>query len=79
MAYTNYQHWKTTPLGDTIVPHLSVIIPAYNEAERIVPSIGAIASYICDLGFDWELIIADDGSKDNTVALVEEWRQMQRC
>ncbi len=72
MAYTNYQHWKTTPLSDTIVPHLSVIIPAYNEAERIVPSIGAIASYICDLGFDWELIIADDGSKDNTVALVEE-------
>ncbi|MCW1968477.1 MAG: glycosyltransferase family 2 protein [Anaerolineae bacterium] len=71
MAYSNYQRWKTTPISDTAAPYLSVIIPAYNEAERIVPSIGAIASHICDLGFDWELIIADDGSKDETVALVE--------
>lgn len=71
MAYSNYQRWKTTLISNTAAPYLSVIIPAYNEAERIVPSIGAIASHICDLGFDWELIIADDGSKDATVALVE--------
>lgn len=71
MAYSNYQRWKTTLISNAAAPYLSVIIPAYNEAERIVPSIGAIASHICDLGFDWELIIADDGSKDATVALVE--------
>lgn len=68
--YDSYMHWKTTPVSDT--PLLSIVIPAYNEAVRIVPTIGAIAAHVSDLGFEWELIIADDGSKDETVELVEE-------
>jgi dolichyl-phosphate beta-glucosyltransferase len=70
MPYDNYEQWKTVPI--TQEPFLSVVVPAYNEEVRIIPTIGAIASYVSDLGFPWELIIADDGSKDGTVALVEE-------
>lgn len=70
MPYENYTQWKTTPLTEQ--PHLSIVIPAYNEQERIVATIGAIASHVSDLGFPWELLIADDGSKDQTVAIVEE-------
>ena len=70
MPYENYAKWKTTPL--TGQPHLSIVIPAYNEQERIVATIGAIASHVSDLGFPWELLIADDGSKDQTEAIVEE-------
>ena len=70
MSYENYEQWKTTPI--TGEPYLSIVIPAYNEEIRIVPTIGAIASHVSDLGFPWELIIADDGSKDNTVGLVQE-------
>lgn len=70
MSYKNYQDWKTKPLTGDIL--LSVVIPAYNEEVRIVPTIGAIASYISDLDIPWELILADDGSRDNTVKLVEE-------
>jgi dolichyl-phosphate beta-glucosyltransferase len=70
MSYADYMDWKTTPI--TGEPYLSIVIPAYNEEVRIVPTIGAIASYVSGLGFSWELIIADDGSKDQTVALVEE-------
>ncbi|MBX3010750.1 MAG: glycosyltransferase family 2 protein [Caldilineaceae bacterium] len=69
MPYQNYQAWKTNPITSDIL--LSVVIPAYNEEVRIVPTIGAIASYISDLGFPWELILADDGSRDETVRLVE--------
>lgn len=69
MAYTNYEQWKTVPNEGQ--PFLSIVIPAYNEEERIIPTIGALASHVSDLGFPWELIIADDGSKDNTVKLVE--------
>ena len=61
MSYQNYEVWKKTPLESP--PHLSIIIPAYNEAERIVPTVGAIASHVSDLGFPWELIVADDGSR----------------
>lgn len=70
MPYDNYERWKAIPIEGQ--PHLSVVIPAYNEEDRIVPTIGAIASHLCDLGFPWELILADDGSRDNTVKVVEE-------
>ncbi len=70
MPYENYANWKITPL--TGLPHLSIVIPAYNEQERIIASIGAIASHVSDLGFAWELLIADDGSKDQTASLCEE-------
>jgi len=70
MPYQNYQTWKTTP--NNAEPFLSIVIPAYNEEVRIIPTIGAIASHVSDLGFPWELIIADDGSKDSTVKLTQE-------
>ena len=70
MTYTHYAQWKTTPITDE--PHLSIVIPAYNEEVRIVPTIGAIASHVSGMGFSWELIVADDGSKDRTVALLED-------
>ena len=69
-VYARYHAWKSTPL--TVPPRLSIAIPSYNEAERIVPTIGAIAAYVCSLEIPWELIIADDGSKDATVALCQE-------
>jgi dolichyl-phosphate beta-glucosyltransferase len=69
MPYQNYEVWKTTPIQSD--PFLSIIIPTYNEEERIVPTIGAIASHVSDLGFAWEMVIADDGSKDKTIPLVE--------
>jgi dolichyl-phosphate beta-glucosyltransferase len=68
MAYSDYELWKTTPVTE---PVLSIVIPAYNEAWRIVPTIGAIASYVSELGLPWELIVADDGSQDTTVEIVE--------
>ncbi len=69
MAYQDYEYWKTTPL--TAEPYLSIIIPAYNEEERIIPTIGAISSHVSDLIGPWELIVVDDGSSDQTVNLVE--------
>jgi dolichyl-phosphate beta-glucosyltransferase len=70
MSYADYEAWKNTPIvGD---PFLSIVIPAYNEEERIVPTIGAIASHISGLHLPWELIIADDGSTDQTCALIED-------
>lgn len=69
MTYQNYENWKTEPIQGA--PVLSIIIPTYNEQERILPTIGAIASHVSDLDIPWELIVADDGSKDATIELVE--------
>lgn len=68
-SYTAYQEWKSQPLSGPV--KVSIVIPAYNEAERILPTVGAIASYMSTLDLPWELIVADDGSKDETVALLQ--------
>ncbi len=65
-----YRRWATTPITER--PRISVVIPAYNEEWRILPTIGAIATHISSLDVPWELIVADDGSTDSTAELVEE-------
>lgn len=65
-----YRTWASTALTER--PKYSVVIPAYNEEWRIVPTVGAIATQMCTLGEPWEMIIADDGSTDTTVELVQE-------
>ncbi len=67
-TYEAYQQWALEPL--TTAPRISVVIPAYNEAERILPTVGAIAAHMSSRHEPWELIVADDGSKDNTVELL---------
>ncbi len=47
-------------------PDLSIIIPAFNESERIGNSIQEILNYIKRENLNAELIVVDDGSKDNT-------------
>lgn len=51
-------------------PFLSVVIPAYNEAGRIGPSLEAIRQYAGSADFTMEIIVVDDGSRDATPALL---------
>lgn len=52
-------------------PSLSVVIPAYNEESRIVPSIERIVQYLNASHKDYELIVVDDGSSDRTAGVVQ--------
>ncbi len=67
-VYRAYRRWAEEPL--TTRPRVSVIVPAYNEEWRILPTVGAIATHMCARGEPWELVVADDGSTDGTVALL---------
>lgn len=50
-------------------PYLSLIIPAYNEGTRLGATLRAVVGYLSAQGYDWELLIVDDGSDDDTLAL----------
>jgi dolichyl-phosphate beta-glucosyltransferase len=54
------------------VPFLSVIIPAYNEAERITPTLRATSAWLEQQGFSYEILVVNDGSRDNTSQVVTE-------
>lgn len=49
---------------------ISIIIPTYNGAKRIGKCLEALAQQ--DYQNDYEILVVDDGSKDNTAALIEE-------
>lgn len=57
-------------------PFLSVIIPAYNEAERIPKTLLDMDKYLSQAGFSYEIIVVNDGSKDKTAEVVEKMRPL---
>ncbi len=51
---------------------LSVVIPAYNEAERIGRTLDALVSELPAISDVWEIRVVDDGSADATAAIVND-------
>jgi dolichyl-phosphate beta-glucosyltransferase len=47
---------------------LSVVVPAYNEETRLVPSLRKIADYLLRQSYAYEVIVVSDGSRDGTAA-----------
>jgi dolichyl-phosphate beta-glucosyltransferase len=52
---------------------LSVIIPAHNEAARILPTLDSIVRHLTDRAQPFEIIVVDDGSVDDTARTVQEY------
>src|SRR3989344_7017287 len=50
--------------------YLSVVIPAYNEEERMGKAIESIAAYLARQPYRSEIIVSDGGSTDNTAEAV---------
>ena len=49
---------------------LSIVTPAYNEAENLAPTILAMYDKLCQAGIPHELLIVNDNSTDNTVEVL---------
>jgi dolichyl-phosphate beta-glucosyltransferase len=54
-----------------MIPAISIVIPAYEEQTRLGDSVRKILAYIEREKLSAELIVVDDGSKDNTAAIAE--------
>ncbi len=51
---------------------LSIVIPAYNEEDRIGATLESINAFLANADFDAEIIVVDDGSTDDTVSVVHD-------
>jgi dolichyl-phosphate beta-glucosyltransferase len=60
---------------------LSIIVPAYNEEQRLPATLVRMRSYLDGRDEPYEVLIVDDGSTDNTLAMSREiakgWPQLQ--
>ncbi len=57
------------------MPHLSLVVPVYNEEENLPLLFEAVSSAVTPLGLDWELILVDDGSRDASLGVLRSLAQ----
>jgi len=53
----------------------SIIIPAYNEGARLDATLTKVLRYVAEKKWDAEVIVVNDGSRDNTVEIVQSHMQ----
>jgi dolichyl-phosphate beta-glucosyltransferase len=53
-------------------PNVSIVVPAFDEQDRLGASITKILAYIAETDLSAELIVVDDGSGDNTAGIARE-------
>ena len=51
---------------------LSIIIPAYNEADRLPPTLAAVGAFLRERPWRSEVLVIDDGSTDGTAAIAQK-------
>src|ERR1700722_6455805 len=54
-------------------PRLSIVIPAYNESARIDGTLAQVMWCVEERAWDAEVLVVDDGSTDDTPAIVQKW------
>jgi dolichyl-phosphate beta-glucosyltransferase len=54
-------------------PHLSLVVPVFNEASRMPASLGQLRSFLAAQSFSTELILVDDCSDRETASVLEEF------
>jgi dolichyl-phosphate beta-glucosyltransferase len=54
-------------------PTHSIVIPAYNESARLATSIPKVLEYVHSRGMKAEIIVVNDGSKDDTADVVRQF------
>ncbi len=54
-------------------PKYSIVIPAYNESARIEQTLDRVLACVAEHAWDAEVLVVDDGSHDDTAAIVHRW------
>ncbi len=55
------------------ITDLTVVVPAYNEEERLPETLAELADFFDEGAGDVELILVDDGSTDSTLDIMRGW------
>ena len=61
------------------VPDFTVAIPTYNGESRLPELLERLRNQICTSLINWEIIVVDNNSTDNTAALVQAYQEDWQC
>ena len=53
-------------------PLVSIVVPAFNEEDCLVPLYQELCNALDPPGINWEMLIVDDGSTDGTASVIED-------
>jgi len=72
-ARSTISHGVDTPLHDIQRPELTIVVPAYNESARLPETLSVIDRFIAGANLSAELLVVDDGSRDDTLAIANAY------
>lgn len=52
------------------MPQISIVVPVYNAAKYLPRTIASVQAQTYE---DWELLLVNDGSTDNSVQIIEQY------
>ncbi len=55
-------------------PMISIVAPAYNEQEALGEFHRRVTEVLTELGMPYEIVLVNDGSRDQTLALMHQLR-----
>lgn len=55
------------------MPSYSIVVPAFNESQRIAASLDQVLHFLAEQKWDAEVIVVNDGSRDDTAEIVRRY------
>jgi glycosyltransferase involved in cell wall biosynthesis len=72
-------HHNAENSGESLTSSISVFFPCYNEQENVADTVGKAVDVFKRLGFDYEIIIVNDGSRDDTAKIADGLAAENEC
>jgi glycosyltransferase involved in cell wall biosynthesis len=63
---------RSQPAAEPADPHISIVIPVYNEQAILHAAVVDLRERLKPFGWSYEIILAENGSKDQTIAIGHE-------
>lgn len=70
---------ESRTFGDNLLFQYTVVVPAYNEEERLAPTLDRILGHIEQKQWRAEIIVVDDGSADSTAEVASMYARAHPC